>query len=1153
MAAYNSQTQYTRRLDDFRGVDLSSGQTQVSPKRFAYAQNMWRDYGAELGGAIETMPGFRALCLFSGTIHGIWTFRPFEGETHVMVHAGTSLYMFRHADRDRIADDPTLITEYTGLADSKSTAFVFNGIFYILDGKSFRVLKPKGEGFELASTENTAYVPVTYVNGEMYEQRNMLIDRTINRETQAPEYDASALYTYEETGGQGSLTIGDITGFANRHKSDAVIILKNLRGTTGALDKPIDDISGIAEGAFESNDTIKHVMIFREPGAVNSEWTIRARAFYGSSALRNVELYRGAIMGEAFANCKELREVDLNACGFATGAFANCPNIDTIKLAGIDSVVADLFTECHPREIWLGNVHGFTMPEKIPNEGYYEGEPFMFPYLETANPDFDESAAVTLDNFPYLLAPNPDYDGAASAEYKIKSRGTTYVLMHYVDYAVLLNSTRTYIDDNGDEMEEDIDWTDPAEYNRLPFKIESYGGGKYRAQPVYQVESSFGHLDRLKRVHTAYSASELSDDDLADFRAALDALYSAGVEIVYESPTHSALNKVDGTAEGEYTSDTMAREAVVYDPADSVDHIEVDGEELDKYGVVYVNIDDEWHVERVILTESATDDEELTDYDIDIFLNCKPGKFTTAKGYLDFASANTEYKGTTVDAIIKCRISATFDDRIFLTGNPALPNTVFYCRRDNTGYPNPAYWGVLNYVNDGVGQSPNVAMLATAGMLMVLKGNDPHDATAYYHTGVDSGNDVIPRLYPSERGLAGIGCTGIAVNFRDDAVFMSNAGLEAVGKQQVNLERSLAHRSSLVDRMMVHEDLARSVSAEWNGYLMIFTPSGNVYMADSRQMHQNGENYEYEWYLLSGVGIYEGQREDYVQITGDVILYDETGLHWMSEEHSEAYAVIGNKRYPIELPPNDPQYIEPDAVWDSHVYKHATGSDVWHDAQGAELRADVALFDGKAFIVSPSGRFSGGEFKPVTAAADVESVLYFGTQNGAVCCFNTDKRNVAVDGEQPADGTIHRSYYTYNGRQIDSFITTAYDHAGFPDLAKKTVKKSLVAHVKTFPGSRIEVRVRTNRNDEWRQVNTKKHRDFNWDSVGQVSTATYDFYSLDYISAPLQLAEETLSVVREKEKKWALKQLYFGSVGFKCPWGIYSAGYRFTVTGRIKI
>ena len=194
MAAYNSTTQYTRRLDDFLGVDLTSGQVQVSPRRFAYAQNMWRDYSAELGGAIETIPGYRAIDNFGGHVHGVWTYRPFEGDLYVIVHSGAVLYQFRHADRDRISSDPSLVLKYDGLADNKSTAFAFNGRFYILDGASYRVLKPVDDAFELSTTADTAYLPVTDHNGDMYEQRNMLIDRTINRETQAGEYDASMLF-----------------------------------------------------------------------------------------------------------------------------------------------------------------------------------------------------------------------------------------------------------------------------------------------------------------------------------------------------------------------------------------------------------------------------------------------------------------------------------------------------------------------------------------------------------------------------------------------------------------------------------------------------------------------------------------------------------------------------------------------------------------------------------------------------------------------------------------------------------------------------------------------------------------------------------------------------------------------------------------------
>lgn len=1141
MAAYNSSTQYTRRLDDFRGVDLTSGQVQVSPKRFAYAQNMWRDYSAELGGAIETMPGFRALNPFSGTIHGIWAFRPFEGELYVMVHAGTSLYQFKHADRDSIADDPSLITEYTGLADAHSTAFAFNGRFYILDGESFRVLKKTDHGFELSATEDTAYLPVTFINGEMYEQRNMLIDRTINRETQALVYDASLLYRYEETDSQGSLVFGGIIGFNEKSKSDSVIILNALNGSVDILGKPFDAVTSIEEGAFEGNTDIRRVTIClpMNGNQLAAAMFIASRAFADCTSLERVELCEVSLSKESFAGCTSLREIYLKDCGLTADVFSDCGDIVKISLAGEREIPDGVFGGCAPSEIWLDKCTGFAPVALVENEGYDAGHNCELPYIEEVNPDFDESAPVTLDNFPYLLESNPDYEGPAGTEFEIFKNNQFDATTHMVDYAVLMAQTRSYTDEFGDTEDVDIDWTDAAEYNKYPFIIEPVGNGRYRAKAIYKTGGSFGDVSNLLKVYTAYTAEELAAD-LSALGENIDALIEAsGAELIYGTPTPVALERVATDESHFYKVSMTAREVIAYDPADSVERVEVDGEAISDYGVSYSYVDNEWYVDKVIITESTTDDEELTDFDIDVILNCKPGKFTTAEGYLDFAAGNTDYEGTSRDAIVKCTISATFDDRIFLTGNPALPNTIFYCQRDNTGYPNPAYWGVLNYVNDGVGQSPNVAMLATSDMLMVLKGNDPHDATIYYHTGVDSGNDVVPRLYPSERGLSGVGCSGIAVNFRDDAVFMSNAGLEAVGKQQVNLERTLTHRSSLVDRMMTRERLSESVATEWNGYLLIFTPSGNVYMADSRQMHQNGENVEYEWYLLSDVGVYEGQTEDFEQITGDVMLYDETGLRWITEEYADVYAVIDGHRYPVELPPSEPQFTPSGAVWESHAYKSASGSEVWLDEEGAELRLDVALFEGKVYIVAPSGRYSGGEFRCVTSASDIEGVLYFGTQDGTVCCFNTDKRDVPYGDEPPADGTIHRHWYTFNGRQIDSFLTTAYDHAGFPDLAKKTVKKSLVVHAKTFPGSRMEIRVRTNRNDEWRQV-------------GMISVATYDFYSLDFASAPLQIADETLATIREKEKKWALKQLYFGSVGFMSPWGIYSAGYRFTVTGRIK-
>lgn len=1126
-AAYNSSTQYSRRLEDFRGVDLSSGQAQVSPRRFTWAQNMWRDYSSEQGGAIETVPGYRQLADFEGKrINGIWSFKDVNGQLRVMVHAGDMLYSFNHTDRDAPA-----MSSRGGLADAKSTAFVFNGRFYILDGQGFKVFYyDESNPPVLDDATDVAYLPVTFINGEMYEQRNMLLDRTVNRETQAAKYSARRLYKYKNSAGRGAFA-----GFADKVQSDTFLWIEPLQAAdeSGAISYGV--AGDFAEQAFSDADSLKRVIA----GSLSDDSLYRAiwhEPFAECKNLELVALFNMGVHGGSFRDCPKLREVQIDVDYLSDGAFAGSDAIEKIIFSGADTGLKKPFGNLpRLRELAISS-DAFVLPAFVINAGYNSDYINRFPYNPRPNSAFDPAAEVTAENFPYALKPNPGYVAPSQPQYDVIYTATTPG-DGKTDYIITVSK--------------DVDWSLPSNYNQLPFLLEEVvvlepteddeaeleEVTRYRAAVEYLVTGTFGTLESLERVYIPDTES------MAEVREAFTAVSDA--EIVTDEFPEPMLKATEITTEDgskQQAIDLIARELVAYDPASDVVGVEVDGKPLENYGVVRELVDGDWLVSRVLVYESLTAADPLTNHELDVILDCVPGKFTTAEGYLNFAAGNTEYKGTSKDAITKCTVSATFDGRIFLTGNPDLPNTVFYCQRDDTGYANPAYWGVLNFINDGVGQSRNVAMLATANTLMVLKGNDPHDATIYYHTGVDSGNDVIPRIYPSERGLAGVGCTGLAVNFRDDAVFMSPAGLEAVGKQQVNLERTLAHRSTLIDRVLTREQLSAAIPAEWEGYLMIFTPSGAVYMADSRQMYDNPRGgVEYEWHHMADVGCYEGQTEDYEQVTGDGMLYGEDGGHWLSDENMEAYAVIGGKRYLLQPCPDHPEYVAADGVGMSYIYRSDTGNAVWYTDPEltAQARLPVALFNGEAYIVTESGRYSGGTFNPVTAAANVDGVLYFGTANGALMCFNTDKRDVPVNGEAPPAGTMHRSWYTFNGRQIDSVLTTAYDNAGFPDLVKKTVKKSMVVYAKTYPGTRLEVKVRTNRNDDWRLV-------------GTISVATYDFYSLDYASAPLQLADETLATVREKEKKWVLKQLCFGSAGFMAPWGLYRAGYRFTVTGRIK-
>ena len=188
-----------------------------------------------------------------------------------------------------------------------------------------------------------------------------------------------------------------------------------------------------------------------------------------------------------------------------------------------------------------------------------------------------------------------------------------------------------------------------------------------------------------------------------------------------------------------------------------------------------------------------------------------PLRFSTIENAKDFLEGNPDYSGTGVEAIMGCTKSAVYDGRIFLSGNPELPNTVFFTQRNITGANDPTYFGAYNYMNDGNGNSPNVDLLSTPSMLMVLKNNTVQDGSVYYHVATDNTSedqttrDLMPRIYPSTSGAAGLGCAGktvpgtVACNFLDDPVFLSTRGLEAMlssfASHGVKSEASLDHTS----------------------------------------------------------------------------------------------------------------------------------------------------------------------------------------------------------------------------------------------------------------------------------------------------------------------------------------------------------------------
>ena len=209
-------------------------------------------------------------------------------------------------------------------------------------------------------------------------------------------------------------------------------------------------------------------------------------------------------------------------------------------------------------------------------------------------------------------------------------------------------------------------------------------------------------------------------------------------------------------------------------------------------------------------------------------------------------------------SILGCSIATVFDNRVFLAGNPDAPNTIYFSQLND-----PTYFGELTYEQVGTENTNIMGFMRISDALATLKDSSQQEPTVFLHEASETGVDYNVKTYPAKNGLSGAGCISKRghCNFLDDPVFMSYLGLQAIGKLNVGLERSIEHRSSLVDGRLVNEDgLDDSVLVEWRGYLLCLV-NGRIYLADSRQRYKQyaTDVVEYEWFFWDNIGLYDGE------------------------------------------------------------------------------------------------------------------------------------------------------------------------------------------------------------------------------------------------------------------------------------------------------
>lgn len=244
--------------------------------------------------------------------------------------------------------------------------------------------------------------------------------------------------------------------------------------------------------------------------------------------------------------------------------------------------------------------------------------------------------------------------------------------------------------------------------------------------------------------------------------------------------------------------------------------VTVNGETVDagKYTVDYA--------QGMISFTDAAPDAPLTDGQDNVIIKFKK----TVEGYKD--------------NVLKCNLLQVFDNRVFFSGNPEYPNVVWHSSLNDPGYVSD-----LDYYREGLDSAQVKGLVAGNNALWVFREPSHANTTVFYHT--PTLDEEYGKIYPSSHSSVTTGCVGRAINFNDDIVFFSGRGMEGISGD-VTTEQVVAHRSSLVDRMLTAEPSYKDmILEEWEGYLLVFVGS-KVYLADSRTAFTVENHFEYEWF-----------------------------------------------------------------------------------------------------------------------------------------------------------------------------------------------------------------------------------------------------------------------------------------------------------------
>lgn len=454
--------------------------------------------------------------------------------------------------------------------------------------------------------------------------------------------------------------------------------------------------------------------------------------------------------------------------------------------------------------------------------------------------------------------------------------------------------------------------------------------------------------------------------------------------------------------------------------------------------------------------------------------------------------------------IYDCRFCHSFDGRIFFTGNPYFPELVFYSSAIPSGDIVPLYISDVSYFTVGY-HAQSVTAMTTAGQSLAI----------FTSSGGDSGNTFLikPRGEGRSRDYTVVASYGhseisAAINHLGETFCYSPLGVMRF-RGSTGRCTDFEVISSPISSLLAGRFQYEITMTAFDRYLVI-SHGADMFLCDLGKRLDYGRSEAYDWYPLKDVGSYEDDSPLYV-------FADEPYGEYVVHEAFAGQPARGTV-YTVQL--NE----------DEHICYVKSGK--------------------TKYRVYETNFRDLGVFNPPTAVLGVDSLLFFGTERGSFCVFNTDMRGTPppfveadpdfdfADYDEAYGDIIHPYYYTMSGHPRSYKVVTKEEDCGKPYLGKRTVRNSLTLNMRTSPGSLVSCAAIY---DGDRRV-----------ELGQISASCLDFDEVDFGGLNMVSKQNAFTVIKGAEQTWRTMQLVLYSKESYYPFALRCASYRYTLSDKTK-